>query len=112
MTDPKNTSHGQAPPPPVVCTLDPNQRESQKLEWSDISGLALTVERLATGVRATFAAHCEAQLQELADRERDCCGSWLSVAISSNDTGLVLDVTTENPDGAALIYSMLPTALD
>ena len=108
MADTQDTVSGQAPPP-VICMLDPTQRSSQKLEWSDISSLALTIERMDTGVRATFALDRQAQLQDLADREQDCCGSWLSVEISSSDAGLVLDVTTENPDGVALIHTMLPT---
>ena len=111
-----------AVPPPVICTLDPTQRTRQKLAWTDVSALAVHSERLANGVSATFGVEVEPQLRELAEREQDCCGTWLSVEVrpARNDTAgnepgdhgvdhLVLEVTTDNPDGVALIHSMMAT---
>lgn len=101
-------------PPPVTCTLTRKDLEERSIEWADVRTLAISHERLADGARSVFAAaHAEA-VEDLAARERSCCGSWLQVETwrvaaggSTSGEELTMECTTTNPDGVALIHSMV-----
>lgn len=92
--------------PLPTCALTVDQGKKRTIEWSDIAALALRTERRSGGLTATFPAELANQLQDLADKEMQCCGSWLSVAITYHGDVVQLDLTTTSPDGQALIMGM------
>jgi hypothetical protein len=98
------------PVPPVVCTLTTKAMAEQSLEWADLQMLASTVESLPNGARAVFPAHQAPAIGALVDREADCCGSWLEIAMTPGDDDVMVEMTTSNPEGLALIATMLGTA--
>ncbi|MGI9599125.1 MAG: hypothetical protein ACR2QK_23375 [Acidimicrobiales bacterium] len=99
-------SNDRRQPPPVVCTLDPKQREARQIEWSDVGALALSTERLADGIVATFAPELAADIEALAARELSCCGTWLNIETRRRPDAIELELTTSNPDGLDMINRM------
>lgn len=95
---------------PIVCTLDDGQLREQGLEWSDLAALALSSETIDGGVVSTFAPALFDRVQDLANRESGCCGSWLDVKVSQVDDVVRLELTTANPDGLAVIAAMMGDA--
>lgn len=94
------------PAPPVVCTLTIGRRALQQLEWSDLAEHSITRREVDGGVESTFPLTLADQIEELADREISCCGSWLQIAHERVGDVLRLRLTTANPEGVALIRSM------
>ena len=92
--------------PPVVCNLTIGRRERQQLEWSDIAEHAVSRFSVEGGAESMFPLKFADQVEELADREIACCGSWLQIAHERTADGLRLRLTTTNPEGVALIRSM------
>lgn len=95
-----------ATPPPIVCTLSAAELAERGLEWSDLGPLALTSERIDGGIASTYPLEIADQVEDLANRESSCCGTWLSAAVSRVDGVVRLELTTANPDGLAIIVSM------
>lgn len=93
-------------PPPIVCTLDDRELAKRGLEWSDLGALALTTERLDRGIASTYPLEIADQVEDLATRESSCCGTWLSTAVNRTNDVVRLELTTENPDGLAVILAM------
>lgn len=93
------------PAPPVVCTLTTKALARRSLEWTDLARLALSREPLPNGARTTFTLADADALEELAARERDCCGSWLHIRTARTDV-FTMELTTDNSDGLGLIRSM------
>ena len=93
------------PVPPVVCTLSTGARTAQELEWSDLAALALTSERVDGGIASTYPLDLAGDIEQLAERERDCCGTWLDVSTTRVDDGIRVVLTTTNPEGLELILS-------
>lgn len=94
-------------PPPVVCLLTTKDRAQRRLEWADLGPLALTRESVAGGVASTFALADAEAVEDLARRELDCCGGWLRITTERAADHLRLVVTTDNPDGVAVIRSFV-----
>jgi len=92
-------------PPPIVCTLTTKDRSARSVEWTDVASLALTGEPLPNGARSTFGLNDADAIEDLAERERSCCGSWLRIETARTDV-LTMTVTTDNADGLELIRSM------
>ncbi len=93
-------------PAAIVCTLDADEVLGRGLEWADVGALSLTTEHVEGGVAATFPISIAAAIEDLADREKSCCGSWLSTSTERLDDTIRLEITTENPDGLKVILSM------
>jgi hypothetical protein len=92
-------------PPPVVCTLSLGKLGAQQLEWSDLAPLALTREAVDGGAESTYPLALADQIEELAAREIDCCGTWLSIEHERGPDELRIKLTTRNVDGVAIIRS-------
>lgn len=90
----------------LICTLTPDQRSAQQLEWTDLTPLALSRELIDGGVASTYPLALAEQIEELAVREVGCCGSWLDIAHERHDDHLALTLTTLNADGVAMIRSL------
>ena len=110
--DPSKPSPTQSEPKsqPVVCTLTTKGMAQRALEWTDLAELSTTVERIEGGVRSTFPVKYEAQIRDLAEREADCCGTWLRTSTQVFDDRVHLELTTENPDGVEVILAMATPA--
>ncbi len=93
-------------PDPVVCTLGVKERTVRVLEWSDLGALSLTSERIDGGVASTYPIGIADAVEDLANRENSCCGSWLMASTERLGDVIRLQVTTENPAGLDLIRSM------
>lgn len=98
------------PVPPVVCTLTIDKLAEQKLEWSDLAPLALSREDIAGGTASTYPLKLADKIEDLAEREISCCGSWLTIAHERHDDHLALRLTTTNPEGVDLIRSFSEVA--
>lgn len=92
--------------PPVVCNLTIGRRVEQELEWADLAQHAESRTAISGGVESTFSLELADQIEELADRELACCGSWLNIAHQRDAKNFRLRLTTTNPEGISLIRSM------
>lgn len=92
--------------PPVVCTLTSGQLDERGLEWTDLGALSLTNELIDGGVASTYPLSLADKIEDLANREISCCGSWLDIAWSRIDDTIRIELTTVNPDGLEMITSM------
>jgi hypothetical protein len=92
--------------PPVVCTLSSRERAERGLEWSDLAALSLTSEHIEGGVVSTFPLSLADKIDDLANRETNCCGTWLDVSATRLADVVRLELTTSNPDGLAMIMSI------
>lgn len=90
----------------VVCTLGVDDRAERRLEWTDLGALALTSDRIEGGVATTYPTDVAEAVEDLAQRESNCCGSWLSANTERMGDVVRLEITTENPDGLSLILKM------
>jgi len=102
----------QQKPAPVVCALVDGDLVEQTLEWTDLAPVTLTTERIEKGIVATYPLAIADKIEELAHRESQCCGSWMNVATARLEDTIKLTLTTPNPDGLALIYSIAGVADD
>lgn len=96
--------------PAIVCTLKPKELATRRLEWSDLSALAVSFEQLPNGVASSYPLELRDDIEDLVDRERSCCGSWMDSALGEVHGLLRLELTTSNPDGVAVIHAMTSTA--
>jgi len=90
----------------LLCTLSPQGRQAAALEWRDLADLAISLEANDTGTVSTFAAEHADQINDLATRENDCCGSWLRADVSVSDDVLTLRLETTSAEGLAVIHAM------
>ena len=95
-----------ASPPPIVCTLSDTELAERGLEWSDLGPLALMSERIEGGIASTYPLEIADQVEDLANRESGCCGTWLATSVRRGNDVVRLELTTENPDGLSLIEAM------
>jgi len=90
---------------PVACTLTTKEAAGQTLEWSDLQARATRIAPLDRGARMTFSASVLDDVEDLIRRERACC-AFLTLDTSLNGNLLTLDITSESPDGLAVIQSL------
>lgn len=93
--------------PPIVCTLAPDELTPRVLEFGDLREAALSTERIEGGVGSTYPIELADAVEDLANRESSCCGTWLDIATSRTGATIRLELTTSNPDGVELIMSAL-----
>ncbi len=91
---------------PVVCTLTIKALAERTLEWSDLAQLVVQREELPNGVASTYSLADADEIEDLAGRELQCCGSWLDITTERIDGHLQLKLTTSSPDGLAVIRKM------
>lgn len=58
-------------------------------------------------MRATFPLDRADDLDELVERERGCCGSWMELTVAHLDHAVRVEVTTANPEGVPLLAAMV-----
>jgi hypothetical protein len=83
-------------PEPIACSLTTKAAARQGLEWTDLQRHALTSTRIDGGAVMTFDAGLTAQVEDLAARERSCCG-FLSITTLRSDNEVRLEITADNP---------------
>ena len=92
--------------PPVVCTLTRQALTERVLAWHDLAALAITAERIESGVASTYPLDLHVAIVDLAEREHDCCGSWLDAEVIVEGQHVRLELTTVNPNGLPMIRQM------
>ena len=96
-----------AQPLPTACTLDAAGGAERRERWGALSRRALS-DRTPTpdGVRLLFRRDegVEAELRELAELERDCCG-FATWSVTTGADALVLDVSADDA-GADAVRAM------
>lgn len=90
----------------VTCSLSLGDRAVRQLEWADLGSLSLTSERIPDGAASTYPIDMADAVEDLANREKSCCGSWLDATTERVGDTIRLEITTKNPDGLAVILSM------
>ncbi|MGB5757113.1 MAG: hypothetical protein WBM50_09380 [Acidimicrobiales bacterium] len=91
--------------PPIVCTLTAEDAAAQVLDWIDLQNHATKVSALDRGVRMTFPASLLDAVEDLARRERGCCG-FLSITTALDNEILSLDISSQNPDALPVISAL------
>lgn len=95
-------------PTPVACTLSQQDGKQRAGRWQELARRAgLRVSRTESGLRLTFSAGpgVAAELDELAELERDCC-AFASWSITSAGDQFVLEVTADDGVGVAAVQAM------
>lgn len=90
---------------PVACSLTTQDAARQGLEWADLQRHALTATRIDGGAAMTFDAELADSVEDLAARERSCCG-FLSITTLQSDDKVRLEITADNPAARPLIEAM------
>jgi hypothetical protein len=93
---------------PVACTLSQQDLKQRATRWQALARRAgQQVSRTDRGVRLTFSAGpgVAAELDELAELERDCC-AFASWSVTSAGDRLVLDVSADGEIAVAAVQAM------
>lgn len=90
----------------LVCTLPPGQRADQAAEWQALAAHAITVETTPTGIVASYPIDMAPIIEDLADREIACCGSWLQIAHEREGDAIRVRLETPLVEAQALIQSL------
>ncbi len=90
---------------PIACSLTTKDATSQFLEWTDLRHHALTATKIDGGAVMTFDAELADSVEDLAARERSCCG-FLSITTLHSDDEVRLEITSDNPDAHPVIEAM------
>jgi hypothetical protein len=92
-------------PEPIACSLATKAAARQGLEWTDLQRHALTSTRIDDGAVMTFDAGFAARVDDLAARERSCCG-FLSITTLRSDHEVRLEMTADNPAAHPMIEAI------
>ena len=90
---------------PVACSLTTQDAARQGLEWTDLQRHALTATRIDGGAAMTFDAELADSVEDLAARERSCCG-FLSITTLRSDDEVHLEITADNPAARPVIEAL------
>lgn len=96
------------PQTPVACSLNQQDLKQRGERWQALASRARhQVIRTDTGTRLTFSAGpgVAAELDELAELERDCC-AFASWTLTSEGDQVILDVTASDAVAIAAIHDM------
>lgn len=105
-----NEEHENRSRTPVACTLSQRDLKQRANRWQALARRAgQQVARTDRGLRLTFSAGpgVAAELDELAELERDCC-AFASWSVSSAGDRLVLDVSADGEVAVAAVQAMFP----
>jgi hypothetical protein len=86
----------------IMCTLDAERASSQLLEWTDLQERTVQAIGIPDGARLTFPAALAADIEELVERERECC-AFLTIDTRIDDDLVVLSITSANADALPVI---------
>jgi hypothetical protein len=100
------------PLPAVACTLTTKARAERGLEWADLGALALSHQVLPDGVRSSYELSQAEGIEDLVDRELECCGSWLVLQLNRDGGVVQLTATAATAEGVEVIRSALRFATD
>ncbi len=90
---------------PIACSFTTKDAARQGLAWADLQRHALTATRIDGGAAMTFDAELADSVEEVAARERSCCG-FLSITTLRSDDEMRLEITADNPAARPVIEAM------
>ena len=90
---------------PIACSLTTEDAAKQGLAWADLQRHSLTATRIEGGAVMTFDAELADSVEDLAARERSCCG-FLSITTLRSDDEVRLEITADNPAARPVIEAM------
>ena len=90
---------------PIACSLTTKEAARQGLEWTDIQRHARTATRIDQGAVMTFDVELAENVEDLAARERSCCG-FLEIETLRSDDEVRLKITADNPAARPVIQAM------
>ncbi len=89
------------------CTLTVETEAARRLEWHKLHELVLEVHELTDGVVVDLPADRYEEIIDLVERERECCGSWLTLDLARKKKVILLTATSEDQIGRSQIRSMV-----
>lgn len=92
-------------PTPVACSLNAREAKAQALEWADLRHLAVGSSALVSGAQMVFPADLASRIVDLAEREAACC-AFLNITTAASAEQFVVEITSDNPDAAAVIAAL------
>ena len=92
---------GQTPKIAVACSLDATGAAQQLASWAELQPTLVRVQKTDDGARLWFRATAATAVEEVAQREAECC-NFLSFHLEAEADQVRLDVTSEQPDGVAV----------
>lgn len=101
------------PQAPVACSLSQQDLKQRGERWQALASRTRhQVIRTDTGTRLTFGAGpgVAAELDELAELERDCC-AFARWTVTSEGDQINVDVTADDPVAIAAIHDMFAQQL-
>ena len=90
---------------PIACSLTTKDAARQGLEWADLQRHALTITKIDGGAAMTFDAELADRVEDLATRERSCCG-FMSITTLRSDDEVRLEMKADNPAARPVIEAM------
>ena len=90
---------------PIACSLTTTDAARQGLEWADLQRHALTATRIDGGAAMTFDVELADSVEDLAARERSCCG-FLSITTLRSGDEVRVEMTADNPAARPVIEAM------
>ncbi|MGH8957719.1 MAG: hypothetical protein ACRDVK_03495 [Acidimicrobiia bacterium] len=91
---------------PIACNLERAEFGERWKEWRALMASAIKEKRpTESGIRLTFRASAEVELERLTAAERECCGFATWTVTRESPGELILDVTAEGL-GADAVRSM------
>jgi len=89
----------------IACNLTVSEAEPKALEWVGLLEKLVSSRRIENGVSMSFEPSLAPEIEDLAERERACCG-FMSITTTLSSEEMRIDVTTENATALPMIESM------
>lgn len=93
------------PPIPVACTLSADRARFQVQEWVDLQALATSTQATRSGASMVFPSSLAPTVEDLARRERTCCGFLTITTVLVGDE-LTLEITTADREALPVIAAL------
>lgn len=90
---------------PIACTLTTIDAARQGLEWTTLQSQALSATGIDGGAVMTFELDLADSVEDLAARERFCCG-FLSITTTRSDDEIRLEITSDSPGARPVIEAL------
>lgn len=94
----------------ATCNHTARQAAQHRSGWSDLLEVVLEVHDLDNGLVLDLPAYRYEDIVDVVERERECCGNRLNLSLDRKEGMILLTATSEEPDGASEIRSMLGLA--
>ena len=92
-------------PVPIACTVTAESQTSQLHEWDSLMRDAVATRRLLDGMRVVLPSARFVEAASLVGREQRCC-AWATWSAELSDDGVVIEVRSDQREGAAAIHLM------